>query len=221
MREVKHMKTKKQRIHHAWKETLCLLFGALVYALGYEAMIAPLSLILGGATGLGTVMHFLWKMPVGAAILLVNLPLLIWGGVLFGPASVLRTVIGVLSTSFFLETVSFSAIPLPPLAGAVFGGAFTGVGIGIMLFYGYTTGGSELAASLVLHRGHGRILTVGRLVFLFDTAIVLVASLLLGKTEFLPYSVLLNFCFSLALDVTLASGAISQNAHDNSKNRRK
>lgn len=197
-----------------------MLFGACVYALGYEAMIAPLSLILGGATGIGTVAFYLWQVPVGVAILLVNLPLLIWGGLLFGLPSVLRTVLGVLSTSLLLESVSLDAFPMPLLFGAVFGGIFTGLGVGIMLFYGYTTGGSELAASLILHRGKHRILTVGRLVFLFDTVIVLSASLLLGKTDFLPYSVLLNFCFSLSLDASLSSGAAKHNIHDNSKKRR-
>ena len=155
------------------EQAVTLLVGALLYAVGYAAFIAPHTLVLGGATGLATLFFTLWRVPVGLCVLLINLPLIVWSCFAGGKAATLRAGIGIVATSLFLFLFSSPQFPaFSSFWGAVLGGAVTGTGIGLLLSFDYTTGGSELAASLLMRRKR-RHLTVGRLILLFDTAIVL------------------------------------------------
>ena len=197
---------RKKRILYRVESVLTLLLGSVLYALGYTALIAPQALVLGGATGIATVFFSVWRVPMGLCIFLVNLPLVIWSCFSGGWRATARALTGILATSLCLAF--FEGISLPafsPLWGAVLGGAVTGAGIGLLLAVDYTTGGSELAASLLLRRRR-RHLTVGRLVLLFDTLIVLVATFALESPALLPYSVALNLTFALFLDFFMRIG---------------
>lgn len=184
-----------------------LLLGSVLYALGYVTLIAPHSLVLGGATGIATVFFSLWRVPVGLCVFLVNFPLIVWSCFVGGWRSTVRAMMGILTTSACLTLFApLSAFAFSHLWGAILGGAVTGAGIGLLLTVDYTTGGSELAASLLLRRRR-RHLTVGRLVLLFDTVIVLFATFLLEAAAVLPYSVALNLSFALFLDLFMRMGA--------------
>lgn len=201
------MKKESKRRLLLWLENgLTLLLGSVLYSLGYVALIAPHALVLGGATGVATVFFSLWRLPVGVGVFLLNLPLILWSCFVGGWRTTFRALKGIVFTSAFLSL--FEGITPPsfsPLLGALLGGAVTGAGIGLLLTADYTTGGSELAASLLLHRRR-RHFTLGRLVMLFDSAIVLVATAVLGTPEALPYSITLNLAFALSLDLFMRIG---------------
>ena len=201
------MKKERRRRILLWLENgFTLLLGSVLYSLGYVALIAPHALVLGGATGVATVFFSRWQLPVGVGVFLLNLPLILWSCFVGGWRTTLRALKGIIFTSVFLFL--FEGLSLPPFSpfwGALLGGAVTGAGIGLLLTADYTTGGSELAASLLLHRRH-RYFTLGRLVLLFDSAIVLIATFILGTPEALPYSIALNLAFALSLDLFMRIG---------------
>jgi uncharacterized membrane-anchored protein YitT (DUF2179 family) len=198
----------RKRCKYYGRQILILFIGSLFYAFGYKAFIEPSYLILGGATGAATLFHGLFGLPVGVGIVLVNLPLFLWGSARRGIFAMLRTGLGILFTSIFLDVPFLSPkYTLPPALGAAFGGALTAVGIAMLLWHGYTTGGSELAAVLIRERFS--LLTVGKIVLLIDTAIVLLSVFLLNQTGELFYSVLLNLVFAVALDI-LVSPKVSE-----------
>ncbi len=182
------------------KEVLALLVGSLFYAIGFRAFIEPAELILGGATGAATLLHGLLGLPIGIGVLLVNLPLFLWNTLRHGIGATLRTGIGILASSVSLDLfASLLPITVSKVWGAVLGGILSALGIAVLLSRDFTTGGSELAA--VLLRERFSLLTVGKTVLLLDTAIVLLSVFLLGKTESLFYSVLLNLTFAVVLDL--------------------
>lgn len=199
-------KERKTRLLLWLENGFTLILGSAIYALGYVAFISPHALVLGGATGVATVFFSLWRLPVGVGIFLLNLPLILWSCFVGGWRSTLRALKGILFTSVFLTLFEGLSVPLfSPHWGALLGGAVTGAGIGLLLTADYTTGGSELAAALLLHRRH-RHFTLGRLVMLFDTVIVLFATAVLGTPEALPYSIALNLAFALSLDLFMRIG---------------
>lgn len=180
-----------------------LLCGATIYAVSYRAFIEPSRLILGGATGVATLLSYLFSLPVGMGILLVNLPLVLWGWYRHGASAVLHAALGISASSVMLEVFAF--VPPPAIAsayGALLGGVFSAVGIALLLWYGFTTGGTELAAVLIRERFSR--LAVGKIILLIDTAIVLLSVVLMKRIEALIYSVLLNVSFAVVLDLFLA-----------------
>jgi len=201
MRE--HMQIKKISFKKLGREVITLVIGSLFYVIGYRCFIEPCRLILGGATGAATLLHALAGVPVGAGIILVNLPLFLWNAMRHGLGGILKVGVGIFSTSLLLDALYF----LPPLAdipflGALLGGVVTALGIAVLLEREYTTGGSELAATLI--REKFSLLTVGKIVLLIDTAIVLLSVFLLGETDALFYSILLNLSFAVVLDLVCA-----------------
>lgn len=177
-----------------------LVSGSLFYAIAFEAFIEPSNLVLGGATGVATLLYGTLGIPVGVGILMVNFPLFLWNTVRHGFSHTFRMGIGVLISS--LSLVLFSSlvpIPVSSLAGAVFGGLLSALGIALLLSREFTTGGSELAAVLIRERFS--VLTVGKTVLLLDTAIVFLSVVLLGRIENLFYSALLNLVFAVVLDL--------------------
>ena len=202
------MQTERKHRLILWVENgFTLIFGSVLYAIGYVTLIAPHTLVLGGATGIATVFFSLWRVPMGIGVFLLNLPLIVWSCFAGGLRATAKALTGILATSVFLWLFEpLSLPPFSPLWGAVLGGAVTGAGIGLLLTVNYTTGGSELAASLLLRRRR-RHLTVGRLVLLFDTIIVLLATVVLDAPNALPYSFALNVTFALSLDLFIRMGA--------------
>lgn len=194
---------KKRKIFFS-REVLTLLIGSLFYAVGYRVFIEPCRLILGGATGAATLLHGLFSLPVGVGVVAVNLPLFLWNMLRHGWHGTVRVFCGITVTSLFLELFAFlPAFPILPSVGAVLGGVVSAIGIAVLLLRDYTTGGSELAAALIRERFS--VLTVGKTVLLIDTAIVLLSVFLLGRSETLFSSILLNCSFAIVLDL-LCSG---------------
>ena len=181
-------------------EFLVLLLGALMYAVGYRFFIEPGRLVLGGATGIAAILEYLFFIPVGIGFFIVNLPLLFLGCRAHGWRSALHSTFGIFASSFALEVLSnVSSVAMPIFLGAVLGGIVSATGISMLLWYGFTTGGTELAAVLIQER-YSR-LPIGKIILVIDTVIVLSAVFLLKQGESLPYSVVLNLSFSFALDI--------------------
>jgi uncharacterized membrane-anchored protein YitT (DUF2179 family) len=192
----------KRKSREALKSIAYLLIGSVIFALGYQLFMAPADVIIGGATGVATVAHILFGFPVGLGVILVNLPLLIWSILKNGFRSVMLAIPGILLTSLLLDAFSFlPMIETNPFFSAVLGGVVSGFGIGLLLARGYTTGGSELAATLL----HGLFppLTVGNWVLIIDATIISGAALLMGKIDVLFYSIVVSLSFAVVLDLVV------------------
>ena len=146
------------------------------------------------------ILEYLFFIPVGIGFFIVNLPLLFFGWRAHGWRSVLHSTFGIFASSFALEVLSnVSSVAMPIFVGAVLGGIVSAAGISMLLWYGFTTGGTELAAVLIQERYS--CLPIGKIILVIDTVIVLSAVFLLKQGESLPYSVVLNLSFSFALDI--------------------
>ena len=193
---------KAKRISGCIESTVTLACGAFFYAIAFRFFIEPCELILGGATGVATLLSFLFSLPVGIGILAVNAPLILWGWYKHGASSVLHALLGIVASTLALELLAFvKPLFVSDALGATLGGAFSAIGIALLLWYGFTTGGTELAAVLVKERFSR--LAVGKIIFLIDTVIVFTSAFFIGRKEALIYSVLLNVVFAMVLDAFL------------------
>ena len=180
-----------------------LIAGALLFCAGFHMFLLPNAIILGGATGIGTVCELLFGWDVGAVNILLNLPLLALRLRRYGRGGLARSVLGILSVSVAIDVFSFlPSLTGEPLIAAAFGGAVCGAGTAVALLRGYTSGGSDLAAYL-LH-GRFRRLSLGSWVFCIDAAIVLTSAVLLSSFSGIFYSVVALLCYSFALDGILS-----------------
>ena len=165
-------------LHLNKRDWFFLLAGTALMAIGAEGFFEHADLVAGGITGIG-IMLDAWTMerfdvhiPLWFVNLAGNLPLFLIAWKVKGREFVSRSVLTAVlfSVMLFLEEL-FSLYSSDPLLAAVYGGTALGIGLGLVLSVDSTTGGVELAATL-LHRKF-RMVSVPRFIFILDAAIIL------------------------------------------------
>ncbi len=173
---------------------------SILFAMGYNMFIEPAGIVLGGATGVATVLNRLFPfLSVGTYILLVNLPLLLVCLKVFGKRFIWKTAVGTLCSSVALDLLNFFPVTTSdPLLCSLFGGGSIGAALGLMYARGYNTGGADLLVFL-LKRRH-KNLSDGKIVMLLDAAVVIFSALILKTFSLIFYSVITICAETAVLD---------------------
>ena len=196
------MKAKFQR--YLWDGGTVLL-GSFLMAVGLNLFLVPSMLSTGGAGSLATVFLYLFRIPFSVTVLGVNLILLALGFRILGFKAVLRTLFGVAVLSAWLQATSFlSGFSEDLLLSALSGGALVGAGLGLLIRRGCSTGGSELAATL-LHRLIPHI-SVTNFLLLVDCSVILISGLVFRSITVTFYSYLALLVCVKAADLVINVG---------------
>ena len=174
-----------------------LLAGTALMAIGAEGFFEHADLVAGGITGIGimldewTTARFGVHIPLWFVNLAGNLPLFLIAWKLKGKDFVSRSMLTAVlfSLMLFVEEI-FPLYSSDPLLAAVFGGTALGIGLGLVLSVDSTTGGVELAATLLNLKFHS--ISVPRFIFILDAAIILTGMAFFG-VEMGLYAILAVF----------------------------
>ena len=138
----------------AIRKTLAILLGNFIAAVAVTLFFAPQSIALSGVAGLGLLLSRLFPVPAFVFVLLSNLLLLFISLLLLGRKFFFSTVLSSVLYPAFIGVLSFW-LPTPPTVNSTvsvaFGGILLGVGVGLVLRAGASTGGMDIPA-LLLHR---------------------------------------------------------------------
>ncbi len=161
-----------------------VILGALVLSLGYALFIVPHKLVPGGVFGLSIVAFEIINISIGTIALIINIPLLIWGTKVLGKATVLKTALFMIASSFFLDGIGAitekSVIIDDILVSGIFGGLLVGSSIFIVKSGGATTGGSDIVARILVNKVN---LQFNQLLLLMDAVVIV-----LGIITFKDYT---------------------------------
>ena len=190
----------------AWNYVL-ILVGTAVMALAIQCIYDRVGLVTGGFTGLTIVIRSLTKSLVHGGIplwftnIVLNVPIFIYSYIRFGKKYIGRTLFATVMLSVWLYI-----IPGVDLSGddyllaALFGGAFTGIGMGLVLRAGATTGGTDMVAALIQARL--RHYSVVQIMQVMDAAIVITGLYVFGLRSTL-YAVVSIFVMTKVSDAFL------------------
>ena len=110
-----------------------IFIGSLIAALGLTMFLVPNKLAAGGVSGIATVLHYVFDVPVGWTMLGLNIPLFVAGVALLGKSVGIKTIIGGLLFSVFTEITAGFPVPTQDLIlSAVYGGIVLGIGLGLV-----------------------------------------------------------------------------------------
>lgn len=200
MLEVSFMRKKLMMLS---ADLFCYIAGSFIYSVAVTVFISSNEISPGGITGISTLVNHLFGLPVGIILLLLNIPIIIIGFIRLGGVFILKTSVVTVIVSLMLE-ITQAIFPEPrfeKILAALFGGILMGVGIGIIMLRGATTGGIDIIAKLINRRF--RHLTVGRLILLMDAFIILLAALVYRNIESAMYSVVSMYACSYIMDTIL------------------
>ena len=183
-----------------------LLAGNLLLAFGVVAFILPGGLITGGATGLALFFYHQFAVPVELFTGAFNLVMFVLGAVVLGKAfaltAVFSTVVYPIFLSLFQRVEGISNFTDNPMLLAVYGGAFMGLGIGLVLRVGGSTGGMDIPPLVLSHKTG---ISVSVLLYGFDTGILLLQAFF-STSEQVLYGLLVVLISSFTLHKVLMVG---------------
>ena len=177
-----------------------ILLGALVGGTAYPLFLTPNRIAPGGVTGVATILNYLLHWPVGIVSLALNIPLFMIGYRAMGKIFAFRSLVATVLFSLFIDILPLSPMTDDPLLGALYGGVLLGIGLGLIMRGGATTGGSDMIARMVHKRF--QFISTGAFLFAIDFAVVSAAGVLIGTTEAL-YALINIFLTAKVMDVVI------------------
>ena len=184
------MATKTNKVLVTAKEYLLITVGILSYVLGWTIFLVPNNLVGGGVTGLASIIQYATggTVKIGYSYFAINVVLLIAALFLLGRSFGTKTVYAILLASVGLnvfqtvipqDIVQTLAIDNGKLMCVIIGGLMAGVGIGITISQGGSTGGTDIIALIV---NKYRNVSPGRMILSMDVVIILSSLLLPSET---------------------------------------
>lgn len=160
------------------RDYLLLTLGALVTAFSFAAFFLPHDIAPGGVTGIATVLSSVTGLNVGLLSFLINLPLFAIGWRRVGWRFAARSFIAMMLLSLFIDVIPVFDLSGDMMLASLFGGVIMGVGLGMVVRSGATTGGTDMAA-MIVHE-HWSFLTVPMVLFAIDAVVVVIAAMAFG-----------------------------------------
>ena len=174
--------------------------GGAVFAIGLGCFVGPAQIAPGGVSGLSIIINYLTGLPVGSLNMGINIPLLLLAWRFLGRRFTLKTLRSVFIQSVMIDLVG---LWLPVYAGdrimsALFGGVAIGVGLAPVFMRGSTTGGTDIVSRLI--QLLFRHVSIGKLLFMVDTAVLLLSVAVFRNIETGLYGMITIYTSNRILD---------------------
>lgn len=192
------------------KDYVMIVVGLTIYAFGFTAFILPEKVIIGGLTGIASLIYFATKqffgygIPIAISNYVLNVLLLCMAYKIVGRRFVIRTVfgatvisllIGIMQPLFvepFVKQQSFMNI--------IIGAICCGLGIGMTFVHNGSSGGTDIIAAMVSKRSN---VTIGRMMMYTDMVIISSSYLLFHSIDKIVYGFVILFIVSFVTDMLI------------------
>lgn len=197
---MKNLKLAKSIVKTAFIDYLIIALGSIIYAISVVSFTSPNNIAPGGMTGIATMLNYLFGLPIGTFIFILNIPLFIWGAIENGKGFLTKSVIG---TAFISIAIDALTQILPVYTGdtilaSVFGGILYGVGLGFIFYRGGSTGGTDIIA-LNIHK-HLPHISTGTIILIADMVTLGMAFFVYNSLESVLYAVVAIFVSIRVID---------------------
>lgn len=196
-----------------------ITFGALCYAFGYCAFVLPEKVVIGGVTGLGSIVFYLtgWPFAIGVVQYGINLCLLCMAWKIVGKRFVFHTIFGATMLSVFMTIMPFilphiieangAFVPVPLIQGQSFmnvtiGALIAGAGLGLVFIHNGSTGGTDIVAAMVARKTNAAI---GRIILYVDFCIICSSFLIFHEIPSVVYGFIYLILVSYMVDLIINS----------------
>lgn len=195
----------KNRIFMKIFDTLMIYIGTLLIALVIDVFLLPNKISSGGASGVGIILKYLFNIPLGISILILNVPLFIIAIKKLGIGFSIRSIIGTIMLTINIELISYLinmfniVIEKDILIASIFGGMILGLGLSIVFKANGSTGGSDLLAQIIYkyRRGSG----MGQIILIIDSFVIISTMIAFKSLNSGLYSLILVFFSKKTIDI--------------------
>ena len=181
-------------------EIIETIVGSFIMATAVSLFLLPNELSSGGFSGIGTILYYLFNIPVGLTIFLLNLPLFTVATYKIGKGFLIKSIIGTIFYSIFIDLLDVvEPITNDKILACIYGGMLTGVGTALILRGQASTGGSDLL-SIIIKRYKNNFKT-SSLIIIIDSIIILLNTIFFRKIEIGLYSAITIYLMGKIIDI--------------------
>ena len=155
------------------KNIIYIIIGNIVLAFSVSCFILPSNIVVGGTTGLSLLGQYFFNLEITSTVMIVNVVMFILGLLILGKKFALTTILSTFIYPFILgifQNVTYlQNISNDILLSTIFGGCLSGIGIGLVIKAGASTGGMDIPP-LIFNKKLG--LNVSVMMYLCDSLII-------------------------------------------------
>ena len=186
------------------RDYLWIFLGSVLYSVSFDWFYVPNQIGFGGLTALGMILnHLSPAIPIGAVVLVLNIPIFILGWKFLGGHTLVSSLFAMTATSVLVDLIAamYTFPPMDPMLAAVFGGVMLGISLGMIFSKGATTGGTDLIARLL--KLPFAWLPVGKLLLAVDLLMLLAVSIAFRSLNSALYGMISLYIATLVMDGVL------------------
>lgn len=193
-------KEEKASVKKILKEIIGTIVGSFIMAVGIALFLLPNQLSSGGIAGIATITYYLLKIPMGTVIMAINIPLFLFSGYKIGKAFFIKSIIGTISLSFFIDILDkIEPLTNDRFLACVYGGIIIGIGTAILLKENSSTGGSDLISYIA--KKYNPTIRTSNIILIIDFIIICLNMLFFKKIEIGLYSAIAIYLMGKIIDI--------------------
>lgn len=185
------------------KRIIVVIFGSLLVAISLNFFLINANVYASGFAGAAQLTSSVLKdflnisVSTGILLLLFNIPVFILGWFKVGKGFTIYSIVSVIFTTLFMELLPVLSVSDDIILNAVFGGVIAGIGIGVSLKLGASTGGMDIVA-MVLSRLRDK--PIG-MYFLLLNGVIIVLAGIVYEPENALYTMLTLYVTTVVIDM--------------------
>jgi len=192
--------------HKAIKNVLryfVITLGAVVYALGFQLILFPNSIVSGGISGVAMIINRLSGLPVGVLTIVLNIPLFVVAWRHFGMGFIFSSLIAMVLSSVSIDMFALIdySVTDDMLLACIMGGIMKGAGLGFIYYMGASSGGTDIVAKVV--RRKYPHFNMGTLLLWLDVSVVVAYAVIFKLYESAMYAMVTIFVVTKVIDLVL------------------
>jgi len=185
---------------HMVLDFILIFAGCIIASLGVNLFLVNAQLLSGGATGVALILQYLYNIPSGITVFLINIPLFFVSYKMLNKKFTLYSAVGMISLSISLMITK----PLSSLVRVddillycIYGGFLSGLGYGLVFLRNGSTGGTDII-TMVVRKKYSNF-EIGKLSFGLNCIIVFIGALIFGLPKAL-YTLISMFIQGIVVD---------------------
>lgn len=189
-------------------EWLYINLGIILMAFAYSFFLEPMDIVTGGVSGLGIIFKHLWESDPANVILGLNILLLLIGFIFLGKDFFIKTVYGSIAFPLYIKLFSL----LASLSNfkitdyfliTTFASLISGVGLGLVIRHGGTTGGTEIPQKILFKYFH---MPYSVSLYILDGLVVIIGYIAYHDVEVILYALIYIAITGVVMDAIIFSG---------------
>lgn len=188
------------------KSLFIITIGMAIYCFSWAAFLIPSGIIGGGVSGIGTLIYFASEktISVGYSYFIINAFLILIALKILGSKFGVKTVYAIIVGSILLSVLP-NLIPEPlvneKFMAAIIGGALSGVGVGITISQGGSSGGTDIIAMII---NKYKNISPGRIILYLDIFIIASSYLVFNDVPTIVYGYVVMSITAYAIDMVIS-----------------